>query len=271
LTRGERRRGGAPACAQPRSRLALAGRRQGDPVAEVEPYPEGRQPFRLIVNHSFHQAAYDLADATGTGRWDLPYEIAEPNRVLILGAGTGNDTSAALRAGVEHVDAVEIDPVILGLDLDHHPEDPYHHESVDLHVTDARAYLRNSDHPYDLIAFGTLDSHTLFSGLGNVRLDSYVYTAESLVEARDHLTEGGGAVTFSVGGYWIATKLYDIIEHVFGHPPLVFYPDEASSGSDHKVFIAGNDQHALVERSRTLGLPQCRDDLLRRVPSPAHR
>ena len=222
---------------------------------EVEPYPEGRQPFGLIVNHSFHQSAYDLADATGTGRWDLPYEIAKPKRVLILGAGTGNDASAALRAGVEHVDVVEIDPVILGLGLDHHPEDPYHHENVDLHVTDARAYLRNSDQRYDLIAFGTLDSHTLFSGLGNVRLDSYVYTAESVVEARDHLTESGVvAVTFSVGRDWIATKLYDIIEHAFGHPPLVFYPEGESSGADHKVFIAGNDQQVLIERSRALGL-----------------
>ena len=175
--------------------------------------------------------------------------------MLILGAGTGNDASAAVRAAVEHVDAVEIDRVILGLGRDHHPEDPYHHKSVDLHVTDARAYLRNSDQRYDLIAFGTLDSHTLFSGLGNVRLDSYVYTGESLVEARDHLTEGGGgAVTFSVGRDWIATKLYDIIEHAFGHPPLVFYPDGESSVTGHKVFIAGNDQQALVERSRSLGV-----------------
>jgi spermidine synthase len=35
--------------------------------------------------------------------------------VLILGAGTGTDVAAALRHGAKHVDAVEIDPVILRL------------------------------------------------------------------------------------------------------------------------------------------------------------
>ena len=35
--------------------------------------------------------------------------------VLILGAGSGTDVAAALRHGVEHVDAVEIDPVIIRL------------------------------------------------------------------------------------------------------------------------------------------------------------
>ena len=38
--------------------------------------------------------------------------------VLILGAGSGTDVAAALRHGVEHVDAVEIDPVIIRLGHD---------------------------------------------------------------------------------------------------------------------------------------------------------
>ena len=35
--------------------------------------------------------------------------------VLILGAGSGTDVAAALKHGAKHVDAVEIDPVILRL------------------------------------------------------------------------------------------------------------------------------------------------------------
>src|ERR1035437_1073244 len=48
------------------------------------------------------------------GYYDLPYR-AYPHlsRVAVVGAGTGNDVAAALRAGGEYVDAIEIDPAIL--------------------------------------------------------------------------------------------------------------------------------------------------------------
>ena len=36
---------------------------------------------------------------------------ARSTSVLIIGAGSGNDVAAALPGGVDHVDAVEIDPV----------------------------------------------------------------------------------------------------------------------------------------------------------------
>ena len=42
----------------------------------------------------------------------FPFQLRPAKRVLILGAGAGNDVAAALRLGVEHVTAVEIDPVI---------------------------------------------------------------------------------------------------------------------------------------------------------------
>ena len=44
---------------------------------------------------------------------------------LVLGAGTGNDVAVALSEGAEHVDAVEIDPVILELGSRLHPDHPY--------------------------------------------------------------------------------------------------------------------------------------------------
>ena len=217
---------------------------------EVDPYPEGRQPFSLTVNHSFHQAAHDLsAESTQPGRevlrrrWDLPYEIARPQKVLILGSGTGNDVAAAVRAGVPEIHAVEIDPIIIDLGERFHPEDPYHQKQVRVHATDARAYLRNTQEKYDLIAFGTLDSHTLFSGMGNIRLDSYVYTRQSIEEAREHLTERGIiTLTFSVGRPWIETKLYELVRLAFDREPLVFYPEGEESGTEHKVFVGGSEK-----------------------------
>lgn len=38
-----------------------------------------------------------------------------PVRALVLGAGVGNDVAALLARGIPSIDAVEIDPVILGL------------------------------------------------------------------------------------------------------------------------------------------------------------
>src|SRR6202158_2915008 len=63
-----------------------------------------------------------------------------PNRtfhnMLVIGAGTGNDTSAALRHGVESIDAVDIDPAILKLGVERHPDRPYDDARVHRYVDD---------------------------------------------------------------------------------------------------------------------------------------
>ena len=45
--------------------------------------------------------------------------------VAVVGAGTGNDVAASLRAGAGRVDAIEIDPAILATGKLAHPEKPY--------------------------------------------------------------------------------------------------------------------------------------------------
>ncbi len=56
----------------------------------------------------------------------FPYIIHQPpGKVLVLGSGTGNDVAAALGAGAESVTAVEIDPVILDIGRNLHPQKPY--------------------------------------------------------------------------------------------------------------------------------------------------
>ncbi len=59
----------------------------------------------ITVNKDSHQQALDLSDPdatnpyiTGRARlYNLPYAFVAPERVLVVGAGTGNDTAAALR------------------------------------------------------------------------------------------------------------------------------------------------------------------------------
>jgi len=45
--------------------------------------------------------------------YEFPYNFNKtPERVAIVGSGSGNDVATALRMGVAHVDAIEIDPAI---------------------------------------------------------------------------------------------------------------------------------------------------------------
>ncbi|MBI4482744.1 MAG: hypothetical protein HY652_07630 [Acidobacteria bacterium] len=114
--------------------------------------------------------------------------------MLIIGAGTGNDARIALDHGAEYIDVVEIDPVILRWGQEIHPNRPYSDRRVHLHVNDARNFLQNTPRKYDLVIFGTLDSQTLLSALSTIRLDNYVYTVESLAQAKAILKPSGALV-----------------------------------------------------------------------------
>ena len=209
--------------------------------------------YNLDVTRDFHQQALNMSEAfrrehPGISRSDvyrhaslvynLPFRLAAAHeRVLVVGAGTGNDVAAALRNGTPLVDAVEIDPTILDLGRRFHPEGPYAAHGVRVSNTDARAFFRQMQGRYDLIIFGFLDSHTMFSSLSSLRLDNYVYTVESLREAIGHLTPRG-MITLSFttdAGAWIAERLYNTVREAWGQEPLAL-----SDGHDSGVtFVAG--------------------------------
>ena len=77
------------------------------------------------VNNIFHQSMAPVEQKEYFYQW--PYTVFGDtfDDVLILGAGSGTDVAAALRHGAKHVDAVEIDPVIIRLGREHHPDQPY--------------------------------------------------------------------------------------------------------------------------------------------------
>jgi len=144
-----------------------------------------------------------------------------PKRVLVIGAGTGNDVAVALDEGAERVDAVEIDPQILALGARVHPDRPYASPRVRRIVGDARSYLQGTDATYDLIVFGTLDSMTRLSALSSIRLDNFVYTVESLQAARQRLAPGGGlALYFMVGQPYLLERLGAMVSEAFDEAPI---------------------------------------------------
>jgi SAM-dependent methyltransferase len=202
--------------------------------------------FDLRVNDDSHQQAlaldgrFDrLADlATRRAIYDMPYRYGSNEDVLVVGAGTGNDVAAALRAGAKRVTAVEIDPVISRIGVERHPERPYGDPRVRLVVQDARNFLRRSGAKYDKIVLGYLDSHSLFSAMSSLRLDNFIYTRESFREMRGRLEPDGMiAVTFTVHEKWIADRLFGLFEDAFGTAPVVF--QGAQSSSCGTVFLGG--------------------------------
>jgi len=212
----------------------------------------------IRVAGRFYQRVYDLRPehvAHLDDEWaqaeadyyDLPYALAgQPKRVAIVGAGAGNDVAGALRAGVASVDAVEIDPVIVALGRENHPERPYSDPRVTAFINDARSHFRSSDESYDLIVYGLLDSHSALSHAANVRVDSFVYTIEGFAEARERLAENG--VLFlsfvNLGDTVLGRKIYHMLEIAFdGVPPLALYSEQ----THRYIFLHGRDTASFPE------------------------
>lgn len=188
--------------------------------------------LRVWVNSSFHQLAIDFTATEGeagkaaesmTQKFSVPYQQYRdlhdgrgPRRVLVLGAGTGNDVHIALVNGAEHVVAVEIDPEILRLGTQHNAAKPYDDPRVRTVVTDARQFVRSTDETFDLIIVGTLDSQTLLSGQSNLRLENYVYTVESFRDMRRRLAPNGMvAAYYSVFKPWLFGRIYSTVAGAF--------------------------------------------------------
>jgi hypothetical protein len=151
--------------------------------------------YQLLVDADRNQLkklAPSIASKVKFGN-GLPYEIVGrvPKHVLILGAGNGSDAQAALDAGAQSVDAVDIDPAICELGRSLHRQHPYLSPRVRLYNMDARTFLRNCHDKYDLIVFAYLDSHTALSCLSSLRSDNYVFTRESYQEATKLLEPNG--------------------------------------------------------------------------------
>jgi len=229
----------------------------------------------LNVQQMFYQSALDLSEKKLTElkengadslvaelkqietQYDLPYWFVPPqSRALVIGSGMGNDVAAALRSGIEHVDAVEIDPSILALGRKFHPENPYADPRVTTITDDARTFLNKSNQTYDLVVFGLLDSHTLLSSLTSVRLDSYVYTLNSFERAKEHLNPDGFTVITFAANEWIRERLGRMLIQVFGADNVYLY----TGTQEVTIFIAGE----MTDEQKAIG------QVFKWEPNPAY-
>jgi SAM-dependent methyltransferase len=219
------------------------------------PVPEFPGKYLITVNNVGYQAIIDLSEEgsranpavgehpyRGFSQYDVPFLLhPRAEDVLLVGAGTGNDASGALRNGATRITAVEIDPVILEMGREFHPEAPYQDERVRTVTDDARSFFARTTERYDVIVFGQLDSHTT-TAMTNARLDHYVYTRESLLQAKRLLKPGGIIFLnfFVANRPFIPDRIAVILRDVFGEEPIAFRLPASEVGWGGATFVAGD-------------------------------
>lgn len=220
----------------------------------------------LSANRDNHQFMHDLSDAalarTNFAKaiyrrvYDLPFALDRRprGRALIIGAGTGNDVQAALRNGFGAVWSVEIDPQILAIGRRLHPEHPYADPRVTVVNDDARAFFRrDAGPPFDVVCFGFVDSHAMFSALSTLRLDNFLYTEDGLRAAWRHVAPGGVlsvSLSFSAGD-WLARRLFWTMARATGHVPIMVNHGVHYGGT----LMVSNDQPQLLAQLQSCGFP----------------
>jgi SAM-dependent methyltransferase len=215
---------------------------------------------RIWVNSGFHQFGFDFDVpreqaspllAEMVDKWNVPYDIfraehagQNPQSVLVLGAGTGNDVAVALANGAAQVEAVEIDPTILDIGRQSNARSLHADPRVTFRVGDARQILQTARGPFDMIIFGTLDSHALLSAHSNLRLENYVYTREALLDARKLVSERGiVAVFYSVQKDWLYQRIYSTFRAAFGDQSRLVLYDNHDLFNTLLVGTRGNPGH----------------------------
>ncbi len=224
--------------------------------------------YTIDVNNTDYQEMIDLSEAVtksnpklyapemlGRSQYDIPLLLhPNPQKMLIVGAGSGNDAAGGLRNKVKQVTAVEIDPAIISMGTRFHPEKPYSNPSVKVVNDDARSFFANCKEKYEVIAFGLLDSHTT-TAMTNARLDHYVYTRESLVRAKSLLAPGGIlTLNFYASRPFIIDRMSRVLEEVFHSTPIIFSIPVTSYGRGGVMFITGDLATAREQIRKNSGL-----------------
>ena len=178
---------------------------------------------RIEVNNTPLQTALPVEVIRRSSQFYLyPYTYAgSRDDVLVIGAGTGNDVAVALSQGARRVDAVEIDPALMQIGRDRHPDRPYSDPRVTTHVDDGRAFMERTDRRYDLILLALPDSATIVTGQSALRLENYLFTTQALARARSLLKPGGTFAMYNYYEPWLLDRYANTVRTVYDTAPCV--------------------------------------------------
>ncbi len=149
------------------------------------------------VLHHFDGNVDGLAELSADSR-SFPFKtLKERPKVLIIGAAGGHEILTSLFFRAEHITGVELNPITYSLLTTHFadfsgrlPE----REDVTLINGEGRAFLKQADQKFDLVWLVAPDSYAAMNAATSgafVLSESYLYTAEMIRDAMDHLNPGG--------------------------------------------------------------------------------
>lgn len=167
----------------------------------------------------------------------LPYHIATPRRVLILGAGGGSDILQALYFGAAQVEAVELNPQVVSLVQDEFATfsgAPYQAPGVSAHITDTRAFLRRNLQEYDLIQMAMVDAFGAAGAGLHALQENYLYTVEAFQDYWRHLS-AHGALAIS---RWLKVPPRDSLK-LLATARTALERQGVAQAADHLILIRG--------------------------------
>ncbi|MCZ6676967.1 MAG: SAM-dependent methyltransferase, partial [Candidatus Poribacteria bacterium] len=164
----------------------------------------------------------------------------EQPRVLVLGAGGGGDILNALYHNAASVDAVELNPQVVDLverehgDFAGHIYAPDSTYPIQVHISEARGFVRSTAKKYDLIQIALLDSVSASAAGTHALSESYLYTVEAISEIFQHL-KPNGIVSIT---RWLKTPPRDMIR-LFATVVEALEPIDGAAPAEQLALIRG--------------------------------
>jgi hypothetical protein len=178
----------------------------------------------------------------------LAYALRSRGPALIIGPGGGTDVISALRAGVQEVVGVEVNPIIVddivrGQYADY-VGDLYRHPKVRVEVDEGRSYIRRSRRAFGSIQATLVDTWAASSSGAFTLSENNIYTVEAMEEFLAHL-EPGGVVT--VTRWYDAGSPKEFLRLVaLGREALSRRGVAASAVAGHFVLAADSERRATM-------------------------
>lgn len=166
---------------------------------------KGPKPDYLSITQDGHAPAFLLPFGGDFSkvehlRWDItsmPYEVLDPERVLVIGAGGGRDILTAKYYGVPAVDAVELNPITANdvmrgafAEISGHV---YTMDGVRIFEDNGRTYVNGTTETYDLIYTSLADTLLGKAEGAFILSENHLYTTEALTSYLNRLTPKGVA------------------------------------------------------------------------------
>jgi spermidine synthase len=132
---------------------------------------------------------YFMYDITSLG-----YQVRPARTAMILGAGGGRDILTARAFGVEAIQAIEINPLIVDITRRRFRDfsgSPYDLPGVGVAVSDGRSFAASSRETFDIVQLAAVDTLAA-SGAGALALVEHsLYTLEAFGDYHDRLSSDG--------------------------------------------------------------------------------